>query len=215
MSEMKEFLEGIYRIKTFPAGRRLSFNQYLIKDEKITLIHTGSTQLFESIFQRVKELTDPAKISYIFVSHFESDECGALRRLLDVSKNALPICSEVTARQLSGFGICSNAISKKAGDTLDLGKRRLVFISYPSEMHLWEGLLAWEEKDKVLFSSDLFTRPPREEEEPVKVNISQEIQSIGEDKIPLRSGRLDTIERLRGLPINWIASGHGPILTNI
>lgn len=215
MAELFEFLKGIYRISTFPEGGRISFNQYLIRDEKTTLVHTGSMQIFDGVFERIKEVVDPREISYVFISHFESDECGALRKLLDCAKNILPVCSEVTGRQLSGFGITSNVMTRKAGESLDLGDRRLVFIGYPSEMHLWEGLLAWEEKGRVLFSSDLFTRPGREEKAVLKVDIQKEIQSLGEDKIPSERLMLSTVEKLGGLPISWIASGHGPILAKV
>ncbi len=102
------------------------------------------------------EVVDIKQISYIFISHFESDECGSLCNFLGLNPGLIPVCSAVTAHQLQGFGLHDSAQVVKPGDELALGKRHLRFISYPSEMHLWERLLAYETTDKILFSSDLF-----------------------------------------------------------
>ena len=53
-----------------------------------------------------------------FVSHFESDECGGLSLLLKNFPQVKTICSEITARQLIGFGITDKVIVKKAGEKL-------------------------------------------------------------------------------------------------
>src|SRR5512132_1734557 len=121
MTNVDQISEGIYRISTFNEAIGFSFNQFVIKDERLTLVHTGSAQQFPATLQAMRTIIDPAQIRYIVISHFESDECGALTKFLQTAANAVPVCSAVSARQLSGFDICTNAEVKHPGDTLDLG----------------------------------------------------------------------------------------------
>ena len=79
------------------------------------------------------------KAEYIFISHFEADECGGLRVILEYFPKAKTICSEVTTRQLNSFGIKAEIIVKKRTETLITDNYDMEFISYPSEMHIWDG----------------------------------------------------------------------------
>ncbi len=211
MTSLDEVIEGVYRISTVDENVGFSFNQFLIKDENVTLVHTGSVQMFPAVLEAVRKVIDPAQIRYIFVSHFESDECGALARFLEVAPNAIPICSAVGARQLSGFGICPTARGKRPGETIELGARRLRFIGYPSEPHLWEGLLAYEERDKVLFSADLFIRRGKVEGPVVKASADETLV-IAKQSIPSDEGRQACLDAIKELEVDLIAVGHGPVL---
>ena len=158
MTSIDLIQEGVYRIATFDEKVGISFNQYLILDNKPALIHTGSVMVFDGAFGALKTVVKPEDLAYVFVSHFEADECGSLTRFLDVAKGMRSVCSAVTSRQLAGFGLHRTPLVKQAGEALQLGKHRLRFLSYPSEIHLWEGLIAYEETDKILLTSDLFLR---------------------------------------------------------
>ncbi|MDO8691275.1 MAG: MBL fold metallo-hydrolase, partial [Dehalococcoidia bacterium] len=147
MTRIDPILEGVYRIATFDEKVGISFNQYIILDDKPALMHTGSATIFEGVLAALKGVVKPEDLAYAFISHFEADECGSLTRFLEVAKGMSAVCPAVTGRQLQGFGLCRSPLVKQAGETLDLGKRRLRFLSYPSEMHLWEGLIAYEETD--------------------------------------------------------------------
>ncbi len=61
------------------------------------------------------DLQQEQELAYIFVSHFESDECGGLSLLLENQPKAKPVCSEITARQLNGFGIANEIAVQKPG----------------------------------------------------------------------------------------------------
>ena len=136
----------------------LSFNQYLLLTEEPVLFHTGSAQQAAALLPRLEAALAGRPLRHIFVSHFESDECGGLAALLDRYPDASVICPEVTARQLMGFGYQCSLDAKKPGEHIVTDSFDLEFIGYPSEMHLWEGLLAYEHRRKIFFSSELMMR---------------------------------------------------------
>lgn len=211
MANIDEILDGVYRIATYDDKIGMFFNQYLIKDEKNTLVHTGSALIFDDVLACIKKVISPEDVAYAFVSHFEADECGALQKLMAVAKNMLPVGPAVTARQLAGFAICNNTVVKSEGDTLDLGRRQLSFITYPSEMHLWDGLLAYEQVDQILFTSDLFVRRGPVAG-PIVSARADEVLDIARASVPSDEARAELLAKLKALKISIFALGHGPAL---
>src|ERR1035437_7152704 len=187
MAQLDKIIEGVYRISSTAGPGGFSFNQFLIQDEKNSLIHTGAVQQFQAVVESVNKVVDVKRLTYVFISHFESDECGALTMFLSANPSLIPVCSAVTARQFSGFGLPGTPQIVKPGEELSLGKHKLSFISYPSEMHLWEGLLAYESTDKILFSSDLFVA--RGAEGVIKKTTRAEAVKIAAMSIPSEEGR--------------------------
>lgn len=147
-------------------------------------------------------------LSYIFISHFESDECGGLSLLKEHFPNAKPICSQVTARQLMGFGFLMMQLLRIPAIFFDLDFK-LKFISYPSEMHLWEGLMVFEESRGLLFSSDLFISRGVVMEPIVHSTVEEEIQKISPEQIPSPMAYIAVQQSLKSIPIKYIAPGHG------
>ena len=215
MAQLDKIIEGVYRISTAAGppgqGGGFSFNQFLIKDEKSALIHTGAVAQFKGVTDSLKEVIDIKQITYLFISHFESDECGALCNFLGLNSNLIPVCGAITARQLQGFGLHGSPLVVKPGDELALGKHKLVFISYPSEMHLWEGLLAYDPTDKILFSSDLFVARGAGEAA-IKQTTRAEALKIEARSIPSDEGRSKCQADIDALDIHLVAVGHGPVL---
>lgn len=211
MTQIDKINDRLYRINTSMGESGFSFNQFLIQDEKNTLIHTGSVPQFGGISEKLSSVINLSDLNYIFVSHFESDECGALSEFLKVNPEIIVISSAVTARQFAGFGITAKVETVKPGDSLSLGRRKLQFISYPSEMHLWEGLLAYEENDKVLFSSDLFVARGSDGA-PLHKADAAEALTINPRSIPADEARQKCESEIKALDIALVAVGHGPVL---
>lgn len=209
MASIHPILDMVYLISSFDEKIGITFNQYLILDDKPTLVHTGSAPIFPQVLDAIGQVARVRDLAYVFVSHFEADECGSISQFLEVARELVPVCPAVTARQLQGFGLCQNPMAVKPGETLDLGKRRLRFLAYPSEMHLWEGLLAYEETDQVLFTSDLFIRRGQPEKPVVEGRIA-EFQDIPSMSIPSPEGRQACLEAIQALDIRIMALGHGP-----
>lgn len=210
--ERNKVFEDLYQFNTYMDVIDLSFNQYLLVGEEPLLIHTGSKDQTVELLPKLRSALDTRPLSYIFVSHFESDECGGLSLLKEYFPHAKTICSQVTARQLSGFGITNDIVIKNPGDVLETKDYKLRFIAYPSEMHLWEGLMAFEENRGILFSSDLFIRRGKVENVIVDSDFEKELKNLPPEQIPspLHHGILVTT--LSSLPVKYIASGHGPCL---
>jgi flavorubredoxin len=209
---MTPIYQDIYQFSTYIPQIDLSFHQYLLFTNEPLLIHTGNTQQANALIPQLKDVLNGKALKYIFVSHFEADECGGLSLILDHFPDAKLICSEVTARQLTGFGLVNEFISKKPGEKLTTENYELEFFCYPSEMHLWEGLLAMEIKRGIFFSSDLMIRFGEANKTIVESDWETEINSIRPDQIPDPERLIQLQQTLRQLKPKFVATGHGPCL---
>lgn len=209
---MTPIYQDIYQFDTYIPQINLSFHQYLLFTNEPLLIHTGNTQQATALIPQLKEILNGKALKYIFVSHFEADECGGLSIILDHFPDAKLICSEVTARQLTGFGLVNEFISKKPGEKLTADNYELEFFSYPSEMHLWEGLLVMEIQRGIFFSSDLMIRFGEANKTIVESDWETEIHNIRPDQIPDPERRTRLQQTLRQLKPKFVATGHGPCL---
>ena len=187
----------------------LSFNQFLLSGSTPLLVHTGTYMNTQALLPQLQQALGGREPAYIFISHFESDECGGLSLLLQHYPDVKPVCSEVTARQLSGFGITNDALIQTPGQLLQTQDCQFEFIAYPSEMHLWEGLLLFERKRSVLFSSDLFMQFGKVENSTMTSSWKEQIAGITLEKIPSPTALKKLQNTLSGLSVSLIAPGHG------
>ena len=154
---IKEIAPDVYRISTFVSDFNLQFNQFLVNDDEPLLFHTGMRGLFPTVREEVSKIIDPAKIRWIGFSHFESDECGALNDWLEIAPEAEPVCSLVGALvSVNDFSV-RPARGMTDGERLETGKYRFRFLHTPHVPHCWEAGLMFEETNKTLLCSDLFT----------------------------------------------------------
>lgn len=211
---VKKISDTLYMFTTYEVHIGLTFNQYLLLAKEPLLVHTGSRHQTVTLLPELKRILGGQALSHIFISHFEGDECGGLGLLTEAYPDVKPICSAVTARQLAGFGLAEGQqpVIKAPGDTLETGDYTLQFISYPAEMHLWEGLLAYEQRQGILFSSDLFTRRGLMDTVTVGATWSGEVDKITEHQIPSPSAREVLQKTLMSMPVKMVAPGHGPCL---
>jgi flavorubredoxin len=209
---MSAIYEDLYQFSSYVPPIDLSFHQYLLLTNEPMLVHTGSIQQAEALVPQLKAALLDRQLKYIFISHFESDECGGLSILLKHFPEARPICSEVTARQLGGFGITNDVVVKRSGEKLILGDCEFEFISYPSEMHLWEGLLLMENKRGIFFSSDLVFRLGKADGAVIEGNWQKEVDNITSQQVSDPDRKAELEETLAKLNPRFVAVGHGPCL---
>ena len=157
-AQADELQNGIYRIATFDVDRGISFNQFLVKDSKCALIHTGPAGLFGRVDKRLREIIDPVRLDYVIFLHFESDEWGGMPFL--ESPKARLVCSRLSSRlNLQGWDdVPLDHISVWEGDRLSLGEKNLRFLMTP-HVHHWDSMMVFEETEKLLFPADLFIQP--------------------------------------------------------
>jgi len=207
---MLTIYENLYQFSSYVQPIDLTFHQYLLLADEAILIHTGNIEQGQALIPQIKDALNGKTLKYIFISHFESDECGGLSAILKEFPEAKPVCSEITARQLGGFGITRDFIIKKPGEKLITDDYELEFISYVSEMHLWEGLLMIENKNGIFFSSDLMFRLGEASGKVIQSHWENEINSITHEQIPDPDKRYELKETLLKLSPKFIATGHGP-----
>lgn len=204
--------QDLHQFSTHIPQIDLSFHQYLLLTDESLLVHTGNAQQAAGLVPRLKEVLNGRALKYIFISHFEADECGGLSLILEHFPEAKAICSEVTARQIMGFGLAKEIVIKKPGEKLVTKDFELEFFNYPSEMHLWEGLLAMENHRGIFFSSDLMIRFGKEIGTVAESNWLAEIDNIRPEQIPDSQRRAQLQETLSKINPRFVATGHGPCL---
>jgi flavorubredoxin len=155
---ISEITDGIYRISGFVKEFGITFNQFLIDDEKPTLIHTGPIGMYEQVEEKVKEVIPLEKLSYVAFLHFESDEWGGMEFLNAPGVKLL--CSDLSSKlNLTGWsGMRTDHISFWDNETLKTGRKTLRFLMTP-HVHHWDSMMVFEDTTKSLFPSDLFIQP--------------------------------------------------------
>ena len=139
----------------YTTERGITYNAYLIMDEKITLIDTCKATFADELVQRISQVVDPAKIDVVITNHVEMDHSGSLPVIHKIAPNA-----EIYASAGAGvnelrahFGI--EATPVKTGDTLCIGERTLSFVTTPM-VHWPDNMVTYSDVDKILFSNDAF-----------------------------------------------------------
>ncbi|MFW2489543.1 MBL fold metallo-hydrolase [Clostridium chromiireducens] len=206
---MTVIYNDLHQFSNYVQPINLTFHQYLLSADDPLLVHTGNIHQAEALIPQLKEALNGKELKYIFISHFEGDECGGLGIILEHFPQAKPICSEVTARQLSGFGITDEFIIKRDGERLTTNEYELEFINYPSEMHLWGGLLILENKRNIFFSSDLMFNLGEASGTVVESNWDDEVNNISHEQVPDSNERAELQQNLLKLNPKFIATGHG------
>jgi hypothetical protein len=152
-----EIAPDVFRICTFVPEVNLQFNQFLVRDEQPLLFHTGMKALFPAVRDAVATLLDPASLRWIGFSHFEVDECGSLNEWLKAAPRAQAVAGVVGSLvNLADFAD-RPARTLQADETFSTGRLRYRYRPTPHLPHGWDAGVLFEETQRVLFCSDLFT----------------------------------------------------------
>jgi flavorubredoxin len=141
---------------TYVTKRGVTYNSYLILDEKVTLIDTVRNGFEKEFLENIKSIVDPSKIDIIIVNHIEPDHSGVFPEVLKACPKA-KIYGTEKARQglLKYYGVSGDWTAVKSGQNLNIGKRVLEFIDVPM-IHWPDSMFTYCAYDKVLFSNDGF-----------------------------------------------------------
>ena len=147
----KEKFENLWPL---PGG--VSYNSYLIIDDKTVLVDTVDICYSDLFFKRVAKMLDGRKLDYLVVDHMEPDHAGSIRLLRQIYPDVKIIGNKQTFGMLAGYhGITDGLHEVKEGDTLDLGHHKISFYMAPM-VHWPEVMMTYEATEKVLFSADAF-----------------------------------------------------------
>lgn len=134
-----------------------TYNNYLILDEKITLLDTVKHDFSEIMLDNVSQLIHPSKIEYVIINHIENDHATSLDRIMAFAPNATIYITEKGKKGIARFFDISswNIKTVKTGDVLNIGKRNLLFIETPM-LHWPDSMMTYLKEDKILISQDGF-----------------------------------------------------------
>jgi len=141
----------------WPIPRGVSYNSYLIMDEKVTLVDTIKDLSLNGYLRRLTHLLGSSrKIDYLVINHVEPDHSGAVPMLRQIFPAMQIVGNKKTAAFLEKlYGITEGVHLVADGDELSLGKRKLRFFMTPM-VHWPETMMTYEPTDGILFSGDAF-----------------------------------------------------------
>lgn len=199
----------------YTTERGITYNAYLIMDEKITLIDTCKATFADELVQRISQVVDPAKIDVVITNHVEMDHSGSLPVIHKIAPNA-----EIYASAGAGvnelrahFGI--EATPVKTGDTLCIGVRTLSFVTTPM-VHWPDNMVTYSDVDKILFSNDAFGQhfatTKRFDDENDMCEVMKQAKKYYANIVwpyGMQAGR--ALAAVKGLELKMIAPSHGCI----
>ena len=137
----------------------MSYNSYLIEDEKIAVMDTVDARKAEAWKQNLQKALGGREPSYLIAHHMEPDHAALIAWVLETYPGTQLVCSGLAAKMLpnffDGFPFEGRVKEVKEGDTLELGRHTLQFVSAPM-VHWPEVIMSFERTEKVLFSADAF-----------------------------------------------------------
>ena len=137
----------------------MSYNSYLIDDEKIAVMDTADRRKGEAWKANLKAALNGRQPDYLVAHHMEPDHAALIAEMLETYPNLQLVCSAQAVKMLpnffEGLNFEGRVITVKEGDTLKLGQHTLQFISAPM-VHWPEVIMSYDSFDKVLFSADGF-----------------------------------------------------------
>ena len=192
----------------------VSYNSYVILDDKITIMDTVDRRGTEGWLANLKETLGDKKPYYVVVSHLEPDHAGNLKTLLDLYPDIKVIGNPKTFTMIAQFFDVDLSDDRKVvvgeGDTVNLGTHTLQFFMAPL-VHWPEVMVAYEQSEKILFSADGFGKfgaldadePWEDEARRYFINI------VGKYGVQVQN----LLKKASGLDIQIICPLHGPVLT--
>ncbi len=142
----------------FPIPRGVSYNSYLLLDEKAVLLDTVDHAVSRVFLENLEHLLAGRRLDYVIVNHMEPDHCSTLQALLARWPEAKALCTAKAVQMIGQFfgpALAERAQTVAEGDTLCAGRHTLRFITAPM-VHWPEVMVTFDEADGVLFSADAF-----------------------------------------------------------
>ncbi|MBP3832990.1 MAG: FprA family A-type flavoprotein [Bacteroidaceae bacterium] len=206
--------EGMWPI---PYG--VSYNSYLIDDEKVALVDTVELGYFDIFLQHIKAILGEKPIDYLIVNHMEPDHSSSIALIKQYYPEVTIVGNAKTFGMIDGYyGVESKRLVVKEGDTLDLGHHKLAFYMAPM-VHWPEVMVTYDATEQVLFSADAFGTYGTVDGGPIDTQINLDkywdemvryyANIVGKYGTPVQKA----LQKLGALPIQMICSTHGPVWT--
>lgn len=142
----------------FPIPRGVSYNAYVLKDEKTVLFDTVDNAIGDQLFENMEAVLEGRTLDYVIVNHMEPDHASTLSEVVRRYPEVKIVCNAKTVaiiKQFFDFDIDSRAVIVKENDTFCTGKHTYTFVMAPM-VHWPEVMVTYDMTDKILFSADAF-----------------------------------------------------------
>ncbi|AKA68970.1 FprA family A-type flavoprotein [Clostridium scatologenes] len=140
-----------------PIPRGVSYNSYVLLDEKTVLFDTADWSVCRQFIENIKGVLGNRTLDYMVINHMEPDHAACIEEIVLRYPDVKIICTEKAFMFMHqfDFDIDDNVIQVKEGDTMSFGKHNVVFVSAPM-VHWPEAMVTYDTTNGVLFSADAF-----------------------------------------------------------
>ena len=202
-----DLFEGQYAV---PNG--MSYNSYVILDEKVAVMDTVDQYFGDEWLANLEAALEGRKPDYLVIHHMEPDHSANIANFLEHYPETVIVSSAkafTMVKQFFGYDYADRRIVVGEGDTLNLGKHVLSFVTAPM-VHWPEVIMAYDLTDKILFSADAFGKFGAldvEDEWDCEARRYY-IGIVGKYGAQVQA----LLKKAAGLEINMICPLHGPVL---
>ncbi len=210
--------EGIWEI-----ANGVTLNSYIVQGDKTAIIDgvVDWDGIPETLYKNLEEIgVDPKTIDYLIVNHMEPDHSGWISNFRKIKDDFTIICTDKAAKMVSSFYGEGNIRIVKEGDTLDLGKGKVLSFHPVPNVHWPDTMYTYERDTKTLFSCDMFGSFGKMGDHIFDDQMTpEEVDFFESEGIRYYSNVMTTftpmlrkaIQKAEELEINTIAPGHGPV----
>ena len=142
----------------YPIPRGVSYNAYLVLDEKTVLLDTADSAVGAHFYENLEHALQGRPLDYVVVNHMEPDHCSTLGAVLRTHPKAQVVASAKAISMIGQFfdaNVTDRSLIVKEGDTLSTGRHTFTFALAPM-VHWPEVMVTYDATDKILFSADAF-----------------------------------------------------------
>ena len=169
MHNVREITEDLFYIgcsdrhlalfeSAYPVPSGVSYNSYLLRDEKTVLFDTVDKSCSEQFFENLDAALDGRVLDYMVIHHMEPDHAALIAEVQRRHPNVKFVCNAkalAMVKQYFDFDIDSCSVVVKEGEILNTGRHELTFLMAPM-VHWPEVMVTYDKEDKILFSADAF-----------------------------------------------------------
>ena len=210
--------EGIWEL-----ANGVTLNSYIVQGDKTAIIDgvIGWDGVPETLYRSLEEIgVEPKDVDYLIVNHMEPDHSGWISSFRKIKDDFTIVCTDKAAKMVASFYDEDKIKVVKEGDTLDLGREKVLSFHPVANVHWPDTMYTYERDTKTLFSCDMFGTFGRmgdhcfdDEMTPEEVDFfeSEGIRYYSNVMTTFTPSLRKAIEKAKELEINTIAPGHGPV----
>ncbi len=206
--------DDIYIFSKYLENVGITVNSYLVLDDKISLVETGTESFGREVIPELEKIVDLSEISYIFVTHEHLDHIGGLPEIISEAYNAKIVAHELVNVHIAFLGVYGRTHVVTGGESIPIGSRyiRIHYAPVETKGYIYFELLP----DNIIFSGDVFGQLSLERHEVIStIDNESLIRNIMDFHAGLRYNTEDIRKyfgELEKRKVNIIAPSHGSVI---